>query len=154
MSKAPSLWLKSSRVSSRLATPAGFHSTSSPVPRRPVTALPIPTARAPMGRSRNSAPSEAAPSRPLDRAWGSLSSSPATMRRDTPSCAVAVNGAPKSAIKATSAAGLEGFGFIDQHDRDTVLNIVAQPARMAQEGGFFLPVLQLAPTLRADQHVE
>ncbi len=133
-----------------MATLAGFQRTSSPFPRIPVTAPPMPTARAPTGSSRNSAPSES-------EVVGTFGvrvppSSVATGR--TFSCAARAWG---KVIKATSPAritDLEWLGFIDQHDRNAVLNSVAQSAPMAQEGIFILAILELPLAFWADQYLQ
>ncbi len=134
VSNADSLWLNSSRRSAMLATPAGFQSTSSPIPRIPVTAPPIPTARAPTGSRRNSAPSDGAP--PVGGSWAAEKDGPA------------------SAARVASAAALERFSLIYQQHRDTVVNSVPEPAGIAQKDGFLRPVFQFANALRAGQYLQ
>src|SRR5215208_4761 len=117
---------------SRRASPAGFHHTASLPSSSAVTACPIPTARAPTGTRRNSAPSSA--------------SEP---------CAAADWTAPHSTAAAATAArspdALDRRRLIDQHDRDVIANGVAKPARATDEARFALLVFQLALALGADE---
>src|SRR5687768_12348230 len=95
-----------------------------------MTAWPSPTARAPTGRSRNTAPSVA-----------------------TALCAPdgAVAAASIAAAAAMPLSALERRGLINQHDRDFVANRVSQSARRTHEARRIGLVLELAFALRAHQ---
>src|SRR5689334_7047604 len=114
------------------AIAAGFHHTASLPGSSPATAWPSPTARAPIGSRRKSAPSVAG------------------------FCAAERAGANAAiaAIAATTTARttwLERRRLIDEHDRDVVAHRVGEAACRAHERRFLLAVLERPLALRADQ---
>ena len=50
--------------------------------------------------------------------------------------------------------GVEGEGFIDEHDRDTLLYGVAEAARLAVEGGFIGAIAKISTTPGTYQDLE
>src|SRR5690606_17295679 len=79
-------------------------------------------------------------------------------------CSVPMNSDSRAAACSMAAArmasrvgteSVERGGFVDQQDRDVILDCVAEPAGVTnQRLGSLLLVLKVTQALRADQHVE
>jgi hypothetical protein len=61
---------------------------------------------------------------------------------------------PATKARSVASARLEALGFIDQHYGNTVLNAIAQPARVAPEILFLFPVLEISLAFRTDEDFE
>src|SRR2546430_15604963 len=90
-----------------VARPAGFQNAASPRPADAVAVCPMPTACAPTGNTKNSAPA---------------------LRGG--SCALTARGTMSDASKPP----LKRLRLIDQHDGNVVLDGIDQPARVTGEG--------------------
>src|SRR5881628_2078320 len=113
--------------SASVASPAGFQNAASPRPADAVAVCPIPTAWAPTGNTRNSAPA--------------LSGA---------SCALSARGI----INDASNPPLKRLRLIDQHDRDVIFDGVNQPAGMAGECFRVQTMLERPFAFRADEDFE
>src|SRR5512142_2395425 len=124
-------WIAISRRSPR-AIAAGFHHTASLPGSSPTTACPSPTARAPIGRRRNNAPS--------------VAGFCATARAGASAAIIAI-----AARTTASTPLLERRRLIDEHDRDGVAHGIGETARRTDQRRFTLAVLEWSLALRADQ---
>src|SRR5437660_2802320 len=118
-----------------VARPAGFQKAASPCPSRETAVCPKPTASAPTGNKRNSAPEFSVVGAAPPWAARRADSATASGRKGTP---------------------LERLRLIDQHDRDVVVDGVDQATRVTHEGfrRRRRAVLERAFALRADEDLE
>src|SRR6266536_4515727 len=124
---APMAWVRPAAIvalcransfSSSVARPAGFQNAASPRPSAPTAVCPMPTAWAPIGKTRNSAPALRGSSWAESWTVGKMESASKTgMETASPIPTVPHSNLPS-----------EGLRLIDQHDRDVVLDRVDQPA--------------------------
>jgi hypothetical protein len=49
---------------------------------------------------------------------------------------------------------LKSLGLIDQHDRNAIPNRIAQPARVTEENGLLLPILECPFALGTNENLE
>src|SRR6267154_2705832 len=128
-------------LSDIVARPAGFQNAASPRPAAAVAVCPIPTACAPMGNTRKSAPAlrgnSWAARRPDGRTVNS-SSATATVR---------------PAVRPSDRPS-EAFRLIDQHDGNVVFDGIDQVASLAGERFRIGPMLERSFALRADENLE
>src|SRR6266508_4224290 len=114
---------RANSFSSSVARPAGFQNAASPRPSAPTAVCPIPTAWAPMGKTRKSAPALRGTS------WAERRKGGTADRK----AAVRIVARSHSPTFRHSAVPSEGFRLIDQHDRDVVLDRVDEAAGLAGE---------------------
>src|SRR5258706_420297 len=129
-----------------VASPAGFQNAASPRPAAAVAVWPIPTACAPTGNTRNSAPALRGGS--CAERWNE-----GKMERQTTARIAARRHVPtfhRSVIPS------EALRLIDQHDGNVVLDGVDQPAGVARErlGGRTGPMLERSFAFRTDKNLE
>src|SRR5579859_2554686 len=123
--------------SDSVARPAGFQNAASPRPAAAVAVCPIPTACAPTGKTRNSAPAL------RGCAWAESWTAGMLDRTIIP------------AVQPSSIL-LERFRLIDQHDGDVIFDRVNQPAMIADEsfGRWTQSMLQGSLASWADEDLE
>src|SRR5204863_1210993 len=129
--------------SARLASPAGCQSAASPRPAAAVAVWPIPTATAPTGNTRNSAPALSGGS------W-------AARRPDGPTVNTMRATATDRPTVRPSVRPSERRRLIDQHNGNVVFDRVDQPAGVAHKrlGGRIGPMLERAFAFRTDENLE
>src|SRR6266851_293187 len=142
---ATSVALCSANSSSEsVARPAGFQNAASPLPSAAVAVWPMPTACAPTGKTRNSAPA-------LRGSWAERWNG-GTMDRQARPRIVACHHVPSFHLSIIPS---EGLRLIDEHDGDVVLDRVNQPAVVTDERFDWLgAVLERPFAFRADENLE
>src|SRR5262245_42964553 len=123
-----------------VASPAGFQNAASPRPDAAIAVWPIPTACAPTGKTRNSAPALRGAS------WaGSRADGPTVNKTRRASCR------PPARPPVRPS---EGLRLIDEHNGNVVFHGVHQAARVARQRLRIGPVLQRPLALGADENLE
>src|SRR6185503_12588538 len=125
------LWSANS-ASESVASPAGFQNAASPRPVAAIAACPIPTAWAPTGKTRKSAPAL------MGASWAASWTIGMLERTNIPTVH------PSNIL-------LERRRLIDQHDGNVVFDGVHQAARTARQRLGIGPVLERTFALGADQ---
>src|SRR6266550_1035018 len=126
----------------RVASPAGFQNAASPRPAAAVAVWPIPTACAPTGNTRNSAPALRGGSC-ADRRMVGWADSRTVATTSHPPIRRSVN--PSEALR-----------LIDQHNGNVVFDRVDEPAGVARQrlGGRIGPMLEGSFAFRTDENFE
>src|SRR5256712_12455364 len=127
--------------SDSVARPAGFQNAASPRPAMAVAVCPIPTACAPTGNTRKSAPALRGSSWAARRPDGPTASSPSATATARP------------AVRPSDRPS-ERFRLIDQHDGNVVFDGVDQTASMTGERLRIGAMLERSFALRADENLE
>src|SRR6266508_271913 len=142
------LWSANSS-SSRVARPAGFQNAASPRPAAAVAVCPIPTAWAPTGNTKKSAPALSGPCW-VERCGASW----AARRPDGPTVRSPRATATARPALRPSDRPSERLRLIDEHDGDVVFDGVNQAAGVAGERFRIRPMLERPFALRADKNLE
>src|SRR5574341_611653 len=122
--------------------PAGFHHTLSLVPRIVIAARPIPTARAPVGRRRKSAPSVAVPC--------DMTGNDVLPLRTAPSRSVDTHRLRVRRPRPRMLACVSELRrLVQQKNGDTVADLEAQTAALTKERRLLFAIFQLPFAPRA-----
>src|SRR6266542_5843986 len=141
------------------AIAAGFHQTASLPGCSATMACPIPTALAPTGRSRKSAPSLLLEDCPAAECTAVESEHTRRAERrsilpSAPSGRALEREVIEWARGASAGQTLKRRRLIDEHNRNVIPNRIPQGASVADKARFGLPIFQVAMTFRTDQNLE
>src|SRR6267143_216390 len=132
---------RANSFSDRVASPAGFQNAASPRPAAAVAVCPIPTACAPTGNTRKSAPALRGGSWALRRLGGWAVRRMNAIGRTQPP-------------NRSTAQPSEAFRLIDEHDGNVVFDGIDQAAGVTGERFRIGAMLERSFALRADENLE